>query len=320
MVSLGYHASHEQFAPSELLQLLHLAEASKFRHAMSSDHFKPWGPSQGHSGFAWSWLGAAMQATGMQLGVISAPGYRYHPAIIAQGAATLSEMFPERFWLALGSGERLNEDIVGGGWPSKEARTRKLAASAQAIKSLLGGDTVSVTGEITVNDAKLYSLPARRPKIFGAAVTAKTAEAIGQWADGLLTVNTPVENLKKVIDAFRRGGGDGKPLYLQVTLNWDVTNEAALEGAHEQWRFNALGGDINWELRSPEQFDEATRHLRPSDMHDTVRISSSVAQHIDWLSEYAELGFERLYLHQVGRNQQEFIACFGEKVLPHFRV
>jgi coenzyme F420-dependent glucose-6-phosphate dehydrogenase len=319
MVSLGYHASHEQFAPSELLQLLRLAETANFRHAMSSDHFKPWGPSQGHSGFAWSWLGAALQATGMQVGVISAPGYRYHPAVVAQGAATLSEMFPERFWLALGSGERLNEDIVGGAWPDKESRTRKLAASAEAIKSLLRGETVTTTGEININEAKLYSLPEKHPLVFGAAVTPKTAEAIGQWADGLLTVNTPPENLKKVVGAFKKGGGEGKPLYLQVTLNWDTTDEAALQGAHQQWRFNALGGDINWELRSPEQFDAATRHLKPSEMHNSVRISSSIAQHIDWLAEYASLGFDRLYLHQVGRNQREFISYFGEMVLPHFR-
>lgn len=318
MVSLGYHASHEQFAPSELLQLLYLAEQAKFDGAMSSDHFKPWGPAQGHSGFAWSWLGAALQSTQMEMGVISAPGYRYHPAIIAQGAATLSEMFPERFWLALGSGERLNEDIVGGNWPGKDARNLKLAKSALAIKALLNGDTVTATGEITINEAKLYSLPKNRPRVLGAAVTPKSAETIGEWADGLLTVNTTPENLKKVIEAFKKGGGEGKPLYLQVTLNWDVTDEAALRGAHEQWRFNALGGDVNWELRSPEQFDAATLHLKPSDMHDTVRISSSVAQHIDWLSEYAELGFERLYLHQVGRNQREFIACFGEMVLPYF--
>ncbi len=185
MASLGYHASHEQFAPSELLQLLQLAEQAKFDDAMSSDHFKPWGPAQGHSGYAWSWLGAALQSTQMEIGVISAPGYRYHPAILAQGAATLSEMFPERFWLALGSGERLNEDIVGGNWPSKEVRNLKLASSALAIKALLNGDTVTRSDAITLNEAKLYSLPEKRPRVLGAAVTPKTAEAIGKWADGL---------------------------------------------------------------------------------------------------------------------------------------
>ena len=119
---IGFHASHEQFPPSELLALARAAERAGFDCGMSSDHFRPWGAAQGHSGFAWSWLGAAMASTRMPFGVISAPGYRYHPAILAQGAATLAEMFPGRFWLALGSGQRLNEDITGLAWPEKAER------------------------------------------------------------------------------------------------------------------------------------------------------------------------------------------------------
>src|SRR3954465_6396813 len=150
MARIGYHASHEQFSPSELLALVRKTEAAGFDCAMSSDHFRPWASVQGHSGFAWSWLGAALQATTLSFGAISAPGYRYPPAIIAQAAATLSEMFPGRFWLALGSGQRLNEDVAGLTWPHKAERNARLGECASVIRALLRGETVSPSGRVTV--------------------------------------------------------------------------------------------------------------------------------------------------------------------------
>ncbi|NNM72735.1 TIGR03885 family FMN-dependent LLM class oxidoreductase [Enterovirga aerilata] len=319
MVRIGFHASHEQFAPSELLRLVRHAEAVGFDCAMSSDHFKPWGPAQGHSGFAWSWLGAAMQATALPFGVISAPGYRYHPAIVAQGAATLAEMFPGRLWLALGSGQRLNEDITGMPWPEKAERNARLAECAAVIRALLAGETVTHRGRITVVGARLYSRPERPPLLLGAAVTPETAELVGGWADGLLTVNARPEQLKTVIDAFRRGGGEGKPLLLQVALNWAPTEEAALAGAHEQWRYNAIGGDVNWDLPSPEAFDAATRFVRPEDIRESVLVSADPGRHAAWLREFAELGFEELLLHQIDRDQERFMDAFAAKVLPQVR-
>lgn len=316
MARIGFHASHEQFPPSELLALVKAAEAAGFDCAMSSDHFKPWGPEQGHSGFAWSWLGAALEATRLPFGVISAPGYRYHPAILAQGAATLSEMYPGRFWFALGSGQRLNEDMAGMPWPTKAERNARLRECADIIRALLAGETVTHRGAVTVIDAKLYSLPPRPPLLLGAAVTEQTAEFVGGWADGLLTVSAKPDKLKKVIEAFRRGGGDGKPLFLQVGLNWAESEEEALSGAFGQWRYNALGGEVNWELRSPEDFDTATRLIRPEDIRESVLVSSHLGQHAAWLNEYIELGFSELQLHQVGRNQQAFIEAFGRTVLP----
>ena len=319
MARIGFHASHEQFPPSELLECVKLAEQAGFDCAMSSDHFKPWGPNQGQSGFAWSWLGAAMQATQLPFGVISAPGYRYHPAILAQGAATLAEMFPGRFWFALGSGQRLNEDMVGLPWPSKPERNARLRECADVIRALLDGETVTHRGRITVVDGRLYSLPERPPLLLGAAVTEATAEFVGGWADGLLTVSAKPDKLKQVVEAFRRGGGGGKPLYLQVGLNWAPSEDDALAGAHEQWRYNALGGEVNWELRAPEDFDTATRFVKPEDMRESVLVSSDLGQHAAWLAEYVDLGFEELQLHQVGRNQQAFIEAFGEAVLPRLR-
>jgi alkanesulfonate monooxygenase SsuD/methylene tetrahydromethanopterin reductase-like flavin-dependent oxidoreductase (luciferase family) len=151
-------------------------------------------------------------------------------------------------------------------------------------------------------------------------VTEATAELVGGWADGLLTVSAEPDAVRRVVEAFRRGGGEGKPMVMQVGLNWAPTEQEALHGAHEQWRTNVLGGDVNWELRSPEDFDTATRFVRPEDMRESVLISSDLGRHAAWLAEYVELGFSELQLHQVGRNQEAFVEAFGAKVLPQLRA
>lgn len=316
MARIGFHASHEQFPPSELLALVALAEQAGFDCAMSSDHFRPWGAAQGQSGHAWPWLGAALQATRLPFGVISAPGYRYHPAILAQAAATLSEMFPGRLWMGLGSGQRLNEDLTGVAWPEKAERNARLAECAAIIRALLRGETVSHHGRVTLVDGKLYTLPQTPPLLLGAAVSEATAEFVGGWADGLLTVSAKPDGVRRVVEAFRRGGGEGKPLFMQVGLNWATTEAEAVQGAHEQWRTNVLGGEVNWELRSPADFDQATRFVRPEDMKESLLISADLGQHAAWLQDFIDLGFEELHLHQVGRNQAAFIEAFGRVVLP----
>jgi probable non-F420 flavinoid oxidoreductase len=316
---IGFHASHEQFPPSEMLACTLAAETAGFQCAMSSDHFKPWSRAQGHSGFSWSWMGAALARTRFPVGLISVAGYRYHPAIVAQAAATLGEMFGERFWFALGSGERLNEDITGMPWPTKAERNAKLSECAGIIRSLLQGERVTHRGTVTVVDAELYSRPARSPLLLGAAVTAASAEHVARWADGLLTVALKPQELKPVIDAFRRGGGEGKPIHIQIALSWARSDAEALRIAHEQWRYLAFGGEISWDLRSPEDFDAVSRFVKPEDMRDCVLISSDLNQHAAWLAEFAELGVDTAYLHQVGLNQRAFIDAFGARVLPQLR-
>jgi coenzyme F420-dependent glucose-6-phosphate dehydrogenase len=313
---IGFHASHEQFAPSKMLEYTIAAEQAGFDCAMSSDHFKPWSRSQGHSGYSWSWLGAAMARTKFPVGLICAAGYRYHPAVVAQAAATLAEMFPERFWFALGSGERLNEDVTGLPWPSKAERNEKMKECAQIIRALLEGARVTHRGSVTVIDGELFSRPRTAPPMLAAAVTESTAEFVGGWSDGLLTVAGTPEKVSKVIEAFRRGGGEGKPIHLQVALNWAPTESQALKGAFDHWRFVTLGGDIGWELRSPEDYQTATRFVRPEDMRESVLISSDLSRHAAWLQEYAALGVDHAYLHQVDLNQRGFIEAFAEKVLP----
>ena len=313
---IGYHVSHEQFKPSQLLKWTQLAEQAGFTHALSSDHFLPWGESQGESGFAWAWLGAAMQTTNLHFRVVNAPGQRYHPAIIAQAAATLMEMFPHRFWLTLGSGQALNEHITGTHWPSKGDRNTRLKECVDIIRDLWAGKTVNHRGLVQVEEAKLYTRPNYMPKIIGAAITPETAEWVGSWADGLITTSRSPKKLKPVVDAFRRGGGGGKPMILKVQLSYDQSEAAAYQGAHQQWRNNIFKSVLMTELRTVEQFDAAGAFVTPDELKHHVRISANLQQHIEWLKADIDLGFDELILHNVNSAQAQFINDFGETVLP----
>jgi probable non-F420 flavinoid oxidoreductase len=316
MPRVGIPASHEQIAPSELLEAVRHAEAVGFQAAMSSDHFSPWSERQGHSGFAWSFLGAAMQATSLPFGVVNAPGQRYHPAIIAQAASTLCEMFPGRLWVALGSGEASNEHITGERWPSKPERNQRLRECVDIIRALFAGETVSHDGLVRVDNARLFTRPAQPPPLIGPAVSVETAGWVAEWADGLVTVNQPAEKLEQMIAAFQEGGGEGKRLAVQVHLSWARDERTALEIAHDQWRTNVFEPPVCWDLQTVEQFDKAARHVRPEDVRGTVLVSADLGRHAAWLHELADLGFDEIYLHHVGQSQREFIDAFAEHVLP----
>lgn len=317
MPLIGYHASHEQLAPGALLAAVRDAEAAGFAAAMCSDHLAPWGEAQGHSGHSWSWLGAALEATSLEFGVVTAPGQRYHPAVVAQATATLAEMYPGRFWAALGSGEALNEHVTGEPWPRKEIRDARLLEAVDVIRRLHAGEEVSVDSHVKVDRARVWSLPEEPPPLIGAAVSEETARTVGGWADGLITVNQPVDTLERVVRGFREEGGD-KPAYLQVHLSWADSEERALEIAYEQWKTNVFGSALAWNLETTAQFDEAARSVRPEDVRQSVLVSPDVDQHISWLTEYADIGFDRIYLHHVGQEQAEFIRVFGERVIPAF--
>src|SRR5687768_3110870 len=217
MTVIGFHCSHEQIDPAQLLRDVQHAERAGFDAAMSSDHLSPWSHRQGESGFAWSFLGAALATTELPFGVVNAPGQRYHPAVIAQAIATLASMFPGRFWAALGSGEASNERVTGGEWPRKEVRDDRLRECVDVIRRLLAGEEVNHDGLVTVNRGRLWTLPETVPPLIGPAVTPETAARHAEWADGLVTVNQPLETLRRVLDAYRDAGGRGAAR-LQVHL------------------------------------------------------------------------------------------------------
>jgi probable non-F420 flavinoid oxidoreductase len=315
MTVIGFHCSHEQINPAQLLQDVQRAEAAGFTAGMSSDHFSPWSARQGESGFAWAFLGAALATTELPFGVVNAPGQRYHPAIVAQAIATLAQMFPGRFWAALGSGEASNERVNGEVWPRKEVRDQRLIECVDVIRRLLNGEEVSHEGLVRVNRARLWTLPATAPDLVGPAVTPQTAARHAAWADGLVTVNQSRETLQNVLGAYRDAGGRG-PARLQIHVSWAPTDDEALAIAHDQWRSNVFAPPVCWDVESIEAFDVISENVSPDQVRQSVRVSSDLGQHIAWLQEDVEQGWDELYIHFVGQHQAKFIDVFGEHVLP----
>jgi probable non-F420 flavinoid oxidoreductase len=319
MTVIGFHCSHEQIDPAQLLRDVQRAEQAGFTAGMSSDHFSPWSVRQGESGFAWSFLGAALATTSLPFGVVNAPGQRYHPAIVAHAIATLAQMFPCRFWAALGSGEASNERVNGEAWPRKELRDQRLVECVDVIRRLLQGEEVSHDGLIHVNRARLWTLPEVVPDLVGPAVTPRTAARHAAWADGLITVNQEADVLDRVLQSYRDAGGRG-PARLQVHLSWAATEDEALAIAHDQWRTNVFAPPVSWDLETVEAFDVIGESVTPERVTHSVRVSSDLGRHAAWLAEYVEQGWDELYLHFVGQDQAAYTDAFGEHVLPQLSI
>ncbi len=312
-MKIAYHASHEQFRPSHLLQLVKLAEASGFDAIHSSDHFHPWSKRQGQSGFSFAWIAAAMQITRLPYSMVCAPGQRYHPAIAAQAIATLAEMYPGRIDVELGSGEALNESITGLPWPSHQVRNERLLECAGMIRKLLIGQEVSFEGHIRIREARLYTLPETAPRLLCAAISTETSAWAGSWADGLLTTAGSKDDTLEKKNAFEKSGGAGKPFWVQLSFSYHPDYQVALDGAWEQWRSNLLGKDELAELYKPEQFDEATEKMTKEEVADKMHILTSM-DHLDALLDlYRGCGVDRISLHNVNTHQDLFIRDFGRR-------
>jgi probable non-F420 flavinoid oxidoreductase len=312
---IGFHNSHEQIHPSDLLAASQRAEQAGFTAAMCSDHLSPWSERQGQSAFAWSWLGAALQSTSLPFGVVSAPGQRYHPVVIAQAIGTLGAMYEGRFWAALGTGENSNEHVTGGEWMRKDLRNARLRECVDIIRALLAGEEVTHDGLVTVDRAKVWTRPEIMPKLIGPAITPQTASWVAEWADGFATIEQPPEVLRTLIDNYRDAGGRG-PLILQIHLSYAKTQDEAMAIAYDQWRTNTFAPPVCWDLETVEAFDVASQPVKPEDVAKSVFVSSDPAVHAQHLADLLELGFDEIYLHHVGQTQTEFIDVFGEHVLP----
>jgi coenzyme F420-dependent glucose-6-phosphate dehydrogenase len=310
-IEIAYHISHEQFAPSHLLRLAEMAEASGFDAIHSSDHFHPWSIRQGQSGFSFSWIGAAMQATTIPFSMVCAPGQRYHPAIVAQAIATLGEMFPGRFSIELGSGEALNERITGEPWPPKEIRNKRLLESASVIRRLLSGEEVSFEGYIKIKEAKLYTLPKLMPLLFCAALSVETSGWAGTWADGLLTTAGSAEEMRSKYEAFNNNGGEGKPVYMQYAFSYGHTREEAVKGAFHQWRSNIVSPEKLADLYKPEHFDKAAAEINMDEFEQKINIITSIQELFTKADELEKLGVTRIILHNINLDHEEFLKDFA---------
>ncbi|MFS0912754.1 TIGR03885 family FMN-dependent LLM class oxidoreductase [Microbacterium sp. 179-I 3D2 NHS] len=315
MVFIGFHASHEQIPPSALLKAVIDAERAGFDGAMSSDHLAPWTTAQGESGFTLSWIAAALARTSFPIGMVNAPGQRYHPVMVAQAFATLEEMFPGRFWAAMGSGEAINEHVTGDEWPPKDVRNERLRQSVDVIRRLIAGEEVSEDGLVRVHRARVWSRPAHPPPLFATAVSAETAGWAASWAQGLATVAQEPDMLRRVVEAYRSAGGIG-PCILQVHLSWAESDARAFAIARDQWRNGLLAPPITWDLEQPEDFDAALAGKDLGELRRAVLIDHDPSSLASRVAELVTIGFDRVYLHHVGTEQSEYLDMAASDLLP----
>jgi G6PDH family F420-dependent oxidoreductase len=314
-MELGFSLSSELHDPRTLVGQAKRAEEIGMSFAMISDHFHPWTNKQGQSPFVWSVIGGiALTTTRLRLGTgVTCPLIRIHPAIVAQAAATSAAMMPGRFMLGLGTGENLNEHILGDHWPEPDVRREMLEEAVHVIRRLWSGETVSHRGEhYTVENARIYTLPEKLPPILVAAAGAKSAKLAGRTGDGMVGTSPSAETIK----TFEASGGAGKPRYGQLSVCYDVDERRAQKLALERWPTAGLGGEITQELKLPAHFEQATSKLREADVTETIVCGADPEAHTARIQEYAKAGYDHIYVQQVGTDLDGFFRFYQREVMP----
>ncbi len=323
MAKIGLSATLEQFHPNELLAHAKMAEQYGFEGVMAADHFQPWVPAQGQNPYVYSWMGALGATTKHHFGPgVTCPTFRFHPSVIAHAAATLGAMYPGRFWLGLGTGEALNENVVGGEWPEALTRFEMLQEAVEMMQRLFTGKAVRFRGKyFQMNKVRMWTLPEEPVPIYIAAVGPQTLRWAGKQCDGLITPAANHDKLRRILDDFGKGAREaGKdparmPKLLQVHISWAETYEEALQSAMVEWP----NGGMKFpkaDIRSPEDFAAMAQLVREEDFKGRVLISTDLDEHREQLQGFIDLGFDEIYVHNVGRNQEQFFRVFGEQVLP----
>jgi len=314
---VGYALSSEEHAPNDLVRNARLAEEAGCTFALVSDHFHPWVDAQGHAPFVWSVIGGIAQATErLRLGTgVTCPTIRIHPAIVAQAAATCAAMMPGRFFLGVGTGENLNEHVLGDKWPVPDERLEMLEEAIEIIRLLWEGGYQTYRGEYyDVEQARLYTLPEEPPAIAVAAAKPLAADLAGRCGDALVSTAPDAS----VVEEYREAGGDG-PCYAQVTLCWAESEEEAKRTAHRIWPIAGLGGDLNQELPLPRHFEQAAASVSPDDVAEAIPCGPDVDRIVAEAREYADAGFDHLYFHQIGPDQEGFLRVFRDELAPRLR-
>jgi coenzyme F420-dependent glucose-6-phosphate dehydrogenase len=315
MTSFGYALSSEEHPPIDLVRNAAAAEEAGFTFALISDHFHPWVDRQGHSPFVWGVIGAIAQATErLELGTgVTCPTIRIHPAIIAHAAATAAALMPGRFFLGVGTGENLNEHVLGDGWPEWDVRGEMLAEAVEVIRELWTGEVTSHYGQYyTVQNARLYTLPETLPPIHVAASGVKAATLAGEIGDGFIGTGPDEE----VLDAYTAAGGTG-PRYGQVTLCWGPSEKEARRTALEIWPNAAIRGEASQELPNPAHFEQLAGMVTEEMIAESVPCGPDPQVHLEKIRAYIEGGYDHVYLHQVGPDQAGFLDFARRELLPN---
>jgi len=314
VTEIGYALSSEEHTPQDLVRHAREAEEAGFSFALISDHYHPWIDRQGQSPFVWSVLGGIAEATDkLVVGTgVTCPTVRIHPAIIAQAAATTAALMPGRFFLGLGTGENLNEHILGTVWPEWEVRSEMLEEAVEVIRALWTGEVTSHRGRhYTVQNARIYSLPDPLPPIYLAASGPKAARQAGRIADGFIGTG-PDESL---LATFKNAGGSG-PRYGQVSLCWADSEREAKRTALEWWPTSAIHGEATQELPSPKHFEQLTSSVTEDQVAEAVTCGPDPERHLAKIREYLDAGYDHVYLHQVGPDQEGFFRFAERELLP----
>jgi G6PDH family F420-dependent oxidoreductase len=309
----------EQAGPRQLVADAVAAERAGFDFLVASDHYNPWLDEQGHSPYVWSVLGAVAQATERIpfMTYVTCPTMRYHPAVVAQKAATVQILSDGRFTLGLGSGERLNEHVVGAPWPGVDERHDRLCEALEIIQPLLAGKTVTYRGRhVSADGARLWDVPDPAPPIGIAASGPASCELAGQYADVLIAVEPKAE----LVERFDEAGGAGKPRIGQTGVSYDPDESAARKRAHEQFRWFAAGWAVNAELPGPPAFTAASQSVREEDVAEQIPCGDSVDAHVEAVRPFVEAGFTHVALVQIGGDQQQpFLDWAAAELLPALR-
>jgi coenzyme F420-dependent glucose-6-phosphate dehydrogenase len=310
----GYALSSEEHPPSDLVRNAKAAEDAGFTFALVSDHYHPWVDAQGHSPFVWSTIGAVAQATDrLVLGTgVTCPMIRIHPAIIAHAAATSAALMPGRFFLGVGSGENLNEHVLGDKWPAADERLEMFEEAIEVIRLLWEGGFQSFRGDFyDVEQARIYTLPDEPPPLAIAASKPLAAELAGRLGDAFIGVAPDAE----VVDKFDEAGGSGKPKYGQITACWAESEEAGRKTIAEVWPNAGLKGDLSQELATPVLFEQACELVREEDL-ESLPAGPDPEPYIEAAREYEQAGFTHIYFHQIGRDQEGFFRFWREQLEP----
>jgi G6PDH family F420-dependent oxidoreductase len=314
---LGFKLIAEAYSPTEIVDQAVRAEQAGFDFVEVSDHFHPWVSEHEHSGFAFSMLAAAAARTSaIELATgVTCPFIRYHPAVVAQMAATTALLSGGRFTLGVGAGERLNEHVVGKGWPAVSQRHEMLREALEIIRLLWSGGYQSYEGKhLRLEDARVFDLPDELPRIAVAAGGPEAAQLAAELGDALFTTE-PREDL---VTAYREAGGDGR-LYAEVPLAWASSEDDAAESARRLFRFGVTGWKVQAELPNPVNFDAATKLVTADHMKEEFGCGPDVARHVEVAKPFVEAGYDQLALINAGPDMDGFFDFFTKELGPALR-
>jgi G6PDH family F420-dependent oxidoreductase len=315
MTEFGYALSSEEHSPRDLVANARKAEEHGFEFALISDHFHPWTDAQGNSPFVWSVIGGIAETTSrLRLGTgVTCPTIRIHPAIVAQAAATCGSMMQGRFFLGVGTGENLNEHILGDHWPAPDERLELLEEAIEVMRLLWQGGYQTHRGKhYTVENARLYTLPDEPVQIAVAAAKEQAAELAGRVGDAF--VNTAPE--REPIEQFEQAGGKGKPKYGQLTVCWASSEDEGAETVHRIWPNAGLGGDLSYELPLPRHFEQAAENVSPEDLKEKLPVGPDPERYLEQIRKLEEVGYTHVYLHQIGPDQDGFFRFWKSELEP----